>query len=92
METASVSAINWASGISLATLLVVVFTGGMLVQVLKGVKEQLKTLSESTIPRIHERVDSQEGWRREHTSMHVERDRERTRRDTKGIPVRSDDE
>lgn len=85
------AAINWASGISLVTLLVVVFTGGMLVQTLKGVREQLKHLSDFTIPRLHDRADQLEGWRREHVAMHTERDRERARKDTKGIPTVSDE-
>lgn len=89
METSS--AINWASGISLVTLLVVVFTGGMLVQTLKSLKEQLMHLSEKTIPRLHDRADSLDGWRKEHMAMHVERDRERARKDTKGIPLANDE-
>jgi hypothetical protein len=69
------TAFNWASGISLATLLGVVFFGGVFVQKLTGIQGQLKELLATTIPRIHERLDSQAGWRREHTGMHAERDR-----------------
>ena len=69
---------NWSSGISLATLLGVVFFGGIFVQQLKGIAAQLTDLTKTTIPRIHERLDSQEGWRREHQGAHDERERLQT--------------
>jgi hypothetical protein len=71
--------INWASGISLATLLGVVFFGGVFVQKLTGIQQQLSELLKTTVPRIHERLDSQEGWRAHHEGAHEEREKAEAR-------------
>jgi hypothetical protein len=64
---------NWSSGISLATLLGVVFFGGVFVQQLKGIAATLAVLTEKTVPRIHERLDSTDKWRAEHDGAERER-------------------
>ena len=66
---------NWSSGISLATLLGVVFFGGVFVQMLKGIRVQLDTVVDKTLPRIHERLDSSDKWRARFEGAEEERER-----------------
>lgn len=55
---------------------------------LDRLSDDVSEIRKTTLPRIHERMDSQEGWRRQHQGMHDERDkadeRERIYTDPRG--------